>query len=150
MRADLVAYDKDGQLAVVVEVKNKAGTTKEWAAKMRRNIYAHGFWPKARYFLLALPDRFYLWKNAGNAPEIKEPDYEIDAKQVLQPYYERTGFSMENLSGASFELLIASWLNEIMQGDVAPHIVQQNKEWLVDSGLLEALEQGQLAPEAEI
>ena len=148
MRADLVAYDKDGQLVVVVEVKNKTGTSRQWSVQMRRNIYAHGFWPKTRYFLLVLPDRFYLWKNAPNTPEVVEPDYELDALVLLKPYYERSGLSPEDLSGAGFELLVASWLSELMQTGVALSADQQS--WLVDSGLLEAISGGRLISEAEI
>ncbi len=40
--ADLTLYNRDGQLIAVAEVKNKQGTSREWAAKLRRNILAHG------------------------------------------------------------------------------------------------------------
>ncbi len=147
MKADLIAYDKDGQLAVIIEIKNRIGTSKEWATRMRRNIYAHGSWPKTPYFLLALPDRFYLWRNAGNAPERIEPDYEVDSGRLLGPYYEKSGLSPTDLSHDGFELLVTSWLNQVMQ-DGASSLVQQNRDWLVDSGLFESIKKGHLVSEA--
>ena len=150
MQADLMAYDKNGQLSVLVEVKKKLGTSSEWAAKMRRNLFAHGSLPKTPYFLLALPDRFYLWKNDGNAQEIIQPSYEIDATPFLKPLFERFGLSPEDLSGISFELVIASWFDELMLGDATASNLQPNRDWLIDSGLLEAIKESRLVFGAEI
>ena len=54
--ADIFAFDRDGQLVLIAEAKSKRGTSINWAAKMRRNMFAHGLMPNAPYFLLALPD----------------------------------------------------------------------------------------------
>ena len=102
--ADIAAYDTDGQLVLVVETKNKLGTSSVWAAKMRRNILAHGLLPKTRFFLLALPDRFYLWRDVSIIPELAEPNYEIDSAPFLQPYYDRAGILPEKLSSESNEI----------------------------------------------
>ncbi len=59
-RWDLAVYDSQHQLVLVVEVKSIAGASPEWAARLRRNILAHGTFPNAPFFLVALPDRFYL------------------------------------------------------------------------------------------
>ena len=58
--ADLTLYDRDGRLIAVAEVKNKQGTSREWAAKLRRNILAHGRHYNADFFLLVTPDRLYI------------------------------------------------------------------------------------------
>ncbi len=150
MRADVVVYDKNGQLAAVIEAKNKKGTSKDWATRMRRNLYAHGDWPKTPYFLLALPDRLYLWKNAANTPEIVEPDYEVDVTDVLKPYYERSGISPEKISGESFEFLLVSWLNEIIQVSTPSNVNTPSQDWLVNSGLLETIKTGRIVSEVEI
>jgi hypothetical protein len=52
---DLAIYNRDGQLALVAEVKSKLNASAEWAAQFRRNILAHGTFPKAPYFLMAFP-----------------------------------------------------------------------------------------------
>jgi len=139
MRADVVIYDKNGQLAAVIEAKIKKGASKDWAIEMRRNLFAHGFLPKTPYFILALPDRLYIWKNAANTSEIIEPDYEIDITELLKPYYDRSGISPENISYYSFELFLVSWLNEIILADTT-----QTPKWLADSGLLETIKTGRI------
>ena len=145
MRADVVVYDKNCQLAAVIEAKIKKGASKDWAIEMRRNLYTHGFLPKTPYFILALPDRLYIWKNAANTSEIIEPDYEIDITELLKPYYDRSGISPENISHYSFELFLVSWLNEIILSDTT-----QNLEWLRNSGLLETIKTGRIVSGVEI
>lgn len=147
IRSDIMAYDSEGNLALVVEVKNKRGTDNEWATKMRRNMLAHGLVPSARYFLLALPDRFYLWKDKP-LPELEKPGYEIDPLPFLEPYFEGVGIQPENLSGAGFELLVLSWLNELAQtGELPDTLLKGDNAWLIESGLLEAINQGHIVPE---
>jgi hypothetical protein len=58
---DLSVDNRSGQLALVVEVKSKINASPEWAARFRQNILAHGTFPKAPYYLMVFPDRFYLW-----------------------------------------------------------------------------------------
>lgn len=48
---DLAVENRNGQLTLVVEVKCKTHTSPQWAAQLRRNIFAHGTFPKAPYFL---------------------------------------------------------------------------------------------------
>ena len=144
-KADIAVYDADGQLTLVVETKSKLGTSSVWAAKMRRNILAHGLLPKTRFFLLALPDRFYLWKDVSITPEIVRPTYEIDSTPFLQAYYDKSTISPENLSGESFELIVVSWLSEILRADMFPSTHQQNQAWIIKSGLFKAIRKGRLA-----
>lgn len=148
--ADIAVYDRKGRLALIVELKSKLGTSTEWAAKMRRNILAHGLLPETCFFLLALPDRFYLWDNAGITPEIVQPTYEVDATPFLQPYYEKSGISPKNLSENSFDVIVLSFLRELSQTNVLPKILQQNPDWLIKSGLLEALREADLAREVRV
>ena len=147
--ADMAIYDKTGQLVLVVEAKNKLDTSSIWAAKMRRNMMAHGLMPNASYFLLALPDRFYLWKDAGVVPERVTPDYEIDPRPFLHSHYNGTDISLNSLTGKSFELVISSWLNKLLQNDILPPELQ-GQDWLVDSGLFEAIKLGRLAPQVAV
>jgi hypothetical protein len=70
MRADIVIYDKHGQLAAIIEAQNIKGASKDWAIKMRRNLYEDGFLPKTPYFLLVLPNKLYIWKNTADVSEL--------------------------------------------------------------------------------
>ncbi|HEX8684350.1 MAG TPA: hypothetical protein VF707_18685 [Ardenticatenaceae bacterium] len=76
--ADLAVYTPDGELLLVVEVKNKRNASPEWAAQMRRNLLVHGMIPATLYFLLALPEYFFLWKGAHQSIDVIPPDYMIE------------------------------------------------------------------------
>jgi hypothetical protein len=145
-KADVSVYDAHGQLVVLIEVKKKFGTSKEWAAKMRRNIIVHGSLPYVKYFLLALPDHFYLWKDVGATSEEVMPTYDVNPTPFLQPYYEKIGLPPEQLSGTSFEMILTSWLGELQQIDTVPgHLPQETQRWLQESGLLDTIKGGRLA-----
>jgi hypothetical protein len=142
---DLATYDRDNRLVLVVEVKSKLDAPPAWAARLRRNILAHGIFPNAPYFLIVFPDRFYLWKNTDVNQEPIEPTYVIDARPVLQPYFDQAGITADQVSGQSLELIIASWLNEIMHA--APDEIDASQQWLIDSGLYTAVFGGSLDQE---
>ncbi|MSP27614.1 MAG: hypothetical protein EXR80_04015 [Methylococcales bacterium] len=115
---------------------------------MRRNIVAHGYVPNTRFFLLALPDHFYLWKDKYSS-EIERHTYEIDPMVFLKPYVEKSNIKIEKLSEAGFEILITSWLNELLQLSESQESFKQNKnnKWLVESELLNAIKHGRIASE---
>jgi hypothetical protein len=137
--ADLVAYSPDGEIALIAEVKSRTDTSRSWATRMRRNMLAHDVVPNSRFLLLALPDRLYLWKDISNTPELIEPTYELDATPFFQPYYERANISPDHLSGQSFELIVTSWLNELIQSGVPANVPEQQRRLFQESGLLDAL-----------
>ena len=146
--ADILAFDKNGQLALIAEVKNKRGTSDDWAAKMRRNMYAHGLLPNAPFFLLALPDKFYLWKNVGRTLELLEPTQKVDPRPFLQPYYEKSGISANDITGEGFELVVTSWLNQVLRAESPQELSNGNQDWLINSGLFDKLADGHLELEA--
>jgi len=147
-RWDLSVDDRNGQLTLVVEVKRKTNVSPEWAAKLRRNIFAHGTFPKAPYFLMVFPDKFYLWSDAEAYQDQSEPTYTIDASPILQPYFERAGVAADQISGASLELIVASWLEEIIHSNQLPENIIASQQWVIESGLYAALVGGKLEHEA--
>lgn len=148
--ADILTFDKFGQVALIAEIKYKRGTSANWAAKMRRNMFAHGFLPNAPYFLLALPDTFYLWKNTGINLDVTEPTLSVDPRPFLEPYYESSGISPDDLSGRSFEFIVTSWLNKILRVKSPQDLFSKNQDWLVSSGLFDKLSGGRLEMEVAI
>lgn len=148
--ADILAFDRFGQIALIAEVKNKRGTSAEWAAKMRRNMFAHGLLPNAPFFLLALPDNFYLWNNAEGNLEIVEPSQKVDPQPFLHPYYESFGISPDNLTGRSFEIIVSSWLNQVLRAKSPQDLFGENQDWLVNSGLFDKLAGGRLELEVAV
>lgn len=145
---DLSVDNRNGQLALVVEVKRKTNVSPEWAAKLRRNIFAHGTFPKAPYFLMVFPDKFYLWSNAEAYQDQSEPTYTIDASPILQPYFERAGVTSDQISGDSLELIVSSWLGEIIHSEQLPESMDASQQWLIESGLYAALVGGKFEHEA--
>lgn len=141
---DLAVDNRSGQLALVVEIKRKTDVSPEWAAKLRRNIFAHGTFPKAPYFLMVFPDKFYLWSDAEAYQDQSEPTYTINASPILQPYFERAGVTADQISGASLELIVTSWLGEIIHSEQLPENLDASQQWLVESGLYAALAGGKL------
>lgn len=146
-RADLTLYDRDGRVTAVAEVKNKQGTSREWAAKLRRNLLAHGGHYKADFFLLVTPDRLYIWKDADTAPILVQPTYEIDARPILAPYFERAGVSPGDISGHAFELVVAAWLGDLVRSAEQQETLTNGQRWLVESGFLTAVKDGRIAYE---
>ena len=148
MLADLVAYNRSGEPILIVEVKKKIGVPADWAARFRRNILAHGVFPDVRYFLLAMPDRFYLWKDVGSHPEIIPPTFSVDAKPLLQAYFDEVGIEPGLVSGQGFELMVAAWLRNQLLSESYP--VNNEWKWLEESGLLEAIRDGKVEHEVRL
>ena len=145
---DLAVDNRNGQLTLVVEIKCKTNVSSEWAAKLRRNILAHGTFPQAPYFLMVFPNKFYLWTDVEAHREQSEPTYIIDARPILQPYFERAGVTADQISKQSLELIIVSWLGEIIHAEKPPEDLNNSQRWLIDSGLYNALVGGKFEHEA--
>ena len=110
-RVDIAVYSPDRKLQLVVEIKNKLGASTEWATRMRHNLLVHSFIPHVPYFLLVLPDFFYLWTDTTSMNNLAKPDYKIEAAKILAPYLKPTR-SLNNLSGYGLELLTISWMED--------------------------------------
>jgi hypothetical protein len=146
-QADFAVYSPDERLQLIVEVKNKNGATADWAAHMRRNLFVHSAVPNAPFFLLALPDRFYLWTHAPALPEATPPDYEIDATAIVAGY---TDSPKLHLSEYSLELIVNSWLNNLINSDLTQETAGPHEKWLFDSGLYEAIKDGSVKTAAPV
>lgn len=132
-RPDFVLRSPDDRIVLVVEVKNRANATAEWAAQLRRNLAEIGALPSAPYFLLALPDKFFLWTRPSSN-EAVPPDYEFKAETVLRPYAAKLSFPLNDLSSAGFQSLVHLWLEDLVRdGTLDP------PRWLHASGLDEQL-----------
>lgn len=147
-RADLVLYDRNGQLIAVVEVKTKFGTSREWATGLRRNFLAHGGFRDADFFLLVTPDKLYVWKDAGIEPIAVPPTYMIDTRPILKPYFEAAHVDPDLINGRAFELLVGAWLGDLIYSWKEPEKLSDGEGWLVESGLLDAIKNGRVEYEA--
>lgn len=141
---DIVLYDKYGQLTAVAEVKNKAGTSSDWAAGLRHNILAHGDMEPVRFFLLVTPDKLYLWRNARPGQADVLPEFELDAQPIFEPYFKRAGVSRDDASSNALELVVASWLSDVIRAADHPDALLEGQDWLTGTGLLDALKNGRI------
>jgi len=146
---DIAVYSPDRKLQLVVEIKNKLGASAEWVIRMRHNLLAHSFIPHTPYFFLVLPDFFYLWIDTTPVNNLAEPDYKIDATEVLAPYL-KSNQSLNDISGYGIELLIMSWLEDTVRTELQRDTVDPILQWLFDSGLYEAVTRGSVAVEATV
>lgn len=149
IRADIAVYGKNDSLQLLVEVKSKREKSREWGAKYRRNMYAHGLFPEAPFFLLALPEDFYLWKLTDSnqlKTDLIEPTFVIDAGPILSQFY--NGKELDKpLSSSSLEIIITSWLRELMFADKSNYQSEFYNDWLIDSGLFDAIHRGYIKTE---
>lgn len=141
---DIAIYDRYRQLIAVVEIKNKLGTSGDWAAKARRNILANGGWIRAEFLLFVTPDRLYVWKNAGTDPVEVQPHYEVDMRSEFKRYLERVGLDPGRISRSTFELLVGSWISEIIWSRDMPREPGHDLSWLVKSGFHAAAKDGRV------
>jgi hypothetical protein len=139
--ADFVVQSPDQQNQLIVETKTKVAASPDWVARLRRNLLADPRWPAARFFLLALPDRFYLWKNGTSQADVP-PDFEVDAREVLRPYVGKLTTDLSALNRYSFELVVRSWLDDLVNSNREPADLPESERWVVDSGLYDAVNRG--------
>jgi hypothetical protein len=148
LRADIIGYSHDKRLVLVGEVKNKKNTSPNWATQLRRNILAHSQRPPSSdYFLVATPDRLYLWKSAGDSLSSDARPLEVDARQIFASYLERAGVAPESASSPAFELAVAAWLADLAQSVELRAKLAAELPSLLDSGFLDAIKDGQIALE---
>ena len=147
-RADVAVYSPDGNLQLVVAIKNRPGASAEWVIQMRRNLLVHAVIPLSPYFLLVLPDFFYLWTDAVSVHELAPPAYQIKAADVLAPYLDPSTQALKDLSEYSLELLVTSWLEDLVGTELRRDSVGPHLQWLFDSGLYAAITHGSVTVEA--
>jgi hypothetical protein len=150
--ADILVYDTRHNLTLVVIAENRQGESSEWAALRRQNLYEYDPPPKAPYFLLALQDHFYLWKNVDDASKI-EPTYDMEPRFYLQSFLKNSELSLEKLRQPdSFDILIGAALSIITFADekndlcsLYPQwLLEPNHKWLFESGLFDAIKRGEV------
>ncbi len=137
---DFIVRSADNRPQLVVEVKAKRQSDPLWAASLRRNLFAHAQIPPAPHFLLALPDHFYLWKDA--TLDAVPPHYIVASDDVLCHYLNRITVPLNELSEQSFEIVIRNWLDDVIAGNRTTEGEGQATAQLRQSGLYEAIKDG--------
>jgi hypothetical protein len=146
MRPDISVLDSDGRAVLIVEVKNRAATSPEWAVEFRRNVLAKYLGPPPPFFLLATPDRFYFWKKRSGRSRLVEPDFVVEPNSFLKPYYPTGAARANPLSEYALEFVVGNWLRSLTHNGTGEG---DSTRWLSASGLLEAIHGGRVVLEPE-
>ena len=141
---DFIAYDREGRVILLAEAKSRHGTSDTWAAKLRRNMLAHGVLPKSQYFLIATPERIYGWTQENLVPLDAPPQFTVDAQKALAPYFSRLGQNPAQISPAAFELLVHTWLTDMARSAADQPERDPSMHSLAESGLLSSLQQAEV------
>ena len=144
--ADIVVRSPNGDIALIIEVKSKAQATDGWAAKLRRNLVAHSMIPASAYFLLALPDYFYLWKPQADI-EAVNADYKVPADDAVTEYLHDV--NLKDLSSLSLELLLSAWVSNLIESNITEE-TEPKLAWLINSGLFESIKGGSIQAHATL
>jgi hypothetical protein len=129
----------------MAEAKAKVGTSPRWAAQLRRNLMPHWGAARPKYFLLAMPDKFYLWRDGATAETEAPADFEIDARDLLRPYFEGAKVSPTSINPYVFELIVAGWLHALLASDDLPAEMRSRDPGLAE--LFDAVKGGYIASE---
>lgn len=141
---DFIAYDADGRVVLLAEAKSRRGTSETWAAKLRRNMLAHGVLPRSKYFLIATPERMYGWGQETLPVSEVQPQFTVDAHKALAPYFAKFNQDPASIGPQAFELLILTWLTDIARSAEYGAELDPSLRSLSESGLLSALQQAQV------
>lgn len=133
MRPDIVVTASSGRPVLSVEVKARRGVDREWAAKLRRNLQAHGATPAAAYFMILTNEDAFLWLADGlNELKVTLPDAEARTEDLL-------GKDLSEVDGRGLEFHVSSWLASLASGD-AGLPSDAARDFLVGTGLLTAMQ----------
>lgn len=147
-RPDVILYDSLGRSTAVVELKNRRGTSAEWAAELRRNLVAHGLAVAAEFFLVITPDRIYMWRGAGLDPRPVPPTAEADAGPLFSPYFEMARVEAGSVSAQAFELVVGAWLADLARGVSAAPGASPEQRQRLDPQFFAAIRDGRIEYQA--
>ncbi len=145
-RWDLEVFDRNDQLVLGVEVKNKLNAPIEWASQYRRNLMTDKTLLNPLFFMFAFPDRFFLWKDVPASPEPVEPTYVVDANPIFHPYLRNTKYTADQIGNDGLEMIFSAWLGFLIVKK--PEDLEPYEQWAIDSGLYEVIANGTLVDEA--
>lgn len=108
--SDIVVYDRNHQILLLVEVKATQQTTQEWAVAVREHASrrSRGFVP--RYFMVVARDFIYCW---GNAAATHRPEVVAETDQLIGAYLRDAGLSTAEVPGSALELAVGIWLLDL-------------------------------------
>lgn len=162
-RADLLGYDADGTLQLVIELKPRMqsgamATAGQWfqdIGQQRPELYALFITPE--YILLRMPagrrlsePRLLLMRAMLKAQLFErirgEMDYAVGADASLDMAIDTQRVPLQKLDPLGLQRVVESWLDSCLATPAAKLTELPAQGWLVNSGLHQALQKGQILP----
>jgi hypothetical protein len=141
---DITLRNQRGEPLIIFDIRAKHHTTPQWAAELRRNLLAHDEFPSTQYFMIVTPDRLYLWRGLKPETEAVLPDFVVDSRPLFLPYLQKTSVDLDRISRFVFEMLVISWLSDLVYARRETEGMEPDQAWLMDSGFLDATRDGTL------
>lgn len=110
-RPDFLIVSADGAPLILVELKSRGGASEDWAAKYRRNYFAHGTSPLSTAFLLITIDSWFFWEpRPYQSATVDRPDFVIERERLASLFNRNVdaidrGSFQNNSPGDTWELL---------------------------------------------
>ena len=146
IQPDVTLRNRYGDPLMIVDIRARLHTSPQWAAELRRNLLEREeFRRPTQFFMIATPDRLYLWKGPKTEAEVLLPDFVVDSRPLFLPYLQRSGLNPDRLSPPVFELVVISWLSDLVYVPQKSESLGTEQPWLTDSGFLEAAKNGSLS-----
>lgn len=113
--ANIIVYDRFGQILLLAEVRSAPETTPEWAREIRQDVVRlmEGFLP--RYFLVVSRDHSYLWLATADPTTL--PDVTLSTEEIFSSYFQNVDSSATAISGNALELIVGIWLRDLTRAD---------------------------------
>jgi hypothetical protein len=148
-KPDAIVFSPDWRLQAIVEIRNAPGAGAEWAAQTRRNLIQDELLPVSPFFLLALPDRLYLWRDTTGSLDAVPAEYEADGTAILSPYIGDPSARKYPLSNEGLDLAVTFWLRDLVDMRLEDLLSSPEYQWLLESGLYELVRDGRVDADPE-
>lgn len=164
--ADIAVYSPDKTLQLIVEIKNRLNPSPDWLAQKYAEMRYNPLISQVPFLMLALPARFYLWRQQESQPD-RRADFTLAAAPYLTPYLRAHKLSIKaiGISQSSqyrddpyrviekhfyFQTVVKQWLKAVIQD---PALTKKEKElrgFFHDSGLYPRIANGTAETDALI
>ena len=112
---DFAVYDRLGQLSVLLEAKRRARTDSAWAGAWHASAIDRMSHPVTANVVLVALDHIYAWR--PESPASAEPDWSLDSRPWLEPYFTRLKIDSNEVDPRVFESIVALWLQDLVRGE---------------------------------
>lgn len=113
-RYDFAVYDRAGHVAVLLEAKRRDATDPSWASEWHSMVVDRMAGPNEAPIVLIALDRLYGWRPGAEASA--PPDWTVDARELLKPYFDRLRIEPTAIEPRLFEEIVGLWLRDVAEG----------------------------------